>query len=76
MNHSELGRDNSNLYLNPSGGAIPKQKNTKSNNNRRVINDCKLINVIYYNRNYTLIIDYLLLFQYQNKETLIHRAIE
>lgn len=42
--HSEQStstRDNSHLYLNPSGGAIPKQKNTKSNNNRRVINDRK-----------------------------------
>lgn len=42
--HSEQStsmRDNSHLYLNPSGGAIPKQKNAKSNNNRRVINDCK-----------------------------------
>jgi len=41
LNHSDLGstHDNSQVYLNPSGGAIPKQRNTKSNNNRRVIND-------------------------------------
>lgn len=47
LNHSESTsiRDNSHLYLHPSGGAIPKQKNLKSNNNRRVINNCKLFNV-------------------------------
>ncbi|XP_060854124.1 TRAF-type zinc finger domain-containing protein 1-like isoform X2 [Rhopalosiphum padi] len=41
LNHSEQTSaiHNSPVYLNPSGGAIPKQKNTKSYNNRRVIND-------------------------------------
>lgn len=43
LNRSEMSstRDNSNLYLNPSGGAIPKQKTVKPNNNRRVHNNCK-----------------------------------
>lgn len=43
LNRPELAleRDNSHLFLNPSGGAIPKQKNSKANNNRRVINDCE-----------------------------------
>lgn len=46
LNHSELAstRGNSQLYLNPSGGAIPKQKNVKSSNNRRVINNCESLN--------------------------------
>ncbi|XP_026804117.1 TRAF-type zinc finger domain-containing protein 1-like isoform X2 [Rhopalosiphum maidis] len=41
LNHSEQTSaiHNSPVYLNPSGGAIPKQKNTKSYNNRRVINN-------------------------------------
>ncbi|KAL4141606.1 hypothetical protein QTP88_004221 [Uroleucon formosanum] len=41
LNHSELASatNNSPAYLNPSSGAIPKQKNMKASNNRRVIND-------------------------------------
>lgn len=47
LNHSELAstRDNSHLYLNPSGGAIPKQKNVKSSNNRKVINNCESVSM-------------------------------
>ncbi|XP_060878119.1 TRAF-type zinc finger domain-containing protein 1-like isoform X2 [Metopolophium dirhodum] len=41
LNHSERAStiNNSPAYLNPSSGAIPKQKNMKPSNNRRVIND-------------------------------------
>ncbi|XP_025419909.1 TRAF-type zinc finger domain-containing protein 1-like [Sipha flava] len=34
-----LERNNSHLFLNPSGGAIPKQNNSKANCNKRVINN-------------------------------------
>ncbi|XP_027844073.1 TRAF-type zinc finger domain-containing protein 1-like isoform X2 [Aphis gossypii] len=39
LNHPEQTStiNNSPVYLNPSSGAIPKQKNKKSNNNRKII---------------------------------------